>query len=285
MKTHLATSLPSAPSQEVKAGHVLFGNDLSESKLQLWYQQEEEAFFEGDAGNGDTDEWYAYMRFVNERVGFAHVDGSSSNVQRLLVLGPGSGKEIEEFNKRHPNCTLNFLEASKNFQRILLNKFNNSNIVQPHYSGCIDLPSESIDLVTAFSVLHHIPNVEKVIAEAGRVLRSGGYFLVREPCSSMGDWGGPRSATPNERGIGKKLMIKFAKKAGFELVMLPVPILFEPFNRLIKKTIGFKFVSFDLLYLIDIFTSKILSMNDYYWRDSYIKKFGPSSYFYVFKKA
>lgn len=142
----------------------------------------------------------------------------------------------------------------------------------------------SQDVVCAFSVLHHIANVSKVIREIGRVTQKGGVLLVREPCSSMGDWRKPRSATPNERGIPKSLMIEFAKNAGFDLVEPAVPILFEPFNRLIKRTIGFGYINFSILYLFDAITSKVLSYNDHYWRDSLRKKLGRSSYFYVFKK-
>lgn len=280
----LTTSLPSNPSPEVRAGRILYGNDLDENQLRTWYQQEEEAFYEGDAGNGDTDKWYDYMRYVNEKIGFEYLARNNAKVDRLLIMGPGSGKEIEEYYSRNPNCELNFLEASKNFQITLREKFPKSKVIQPCIKGKIDLPSLSVDLVTAFSVLHHIPNVEYVMSEAARVTRSGGYFLVREPCSSMGDWGKDRSATPNERGISKSLLISFAINSGFELCESPTAILFEPFNRLIKKTFGKNFIDSRILYPVDLLTSKILTLNDHYWRDTIAKKFGPSSYFYVLRK-
>lgn len=284
MSDRLFTSLPPSPLPTVKSGHILFGNDFTEDQLQRWYRQEEEAYFESDAGSGDVDEWYTYMRFVNEKLGFGCIESLRAKINQVLVLGPGSGKEMEEFNDRNPKCSIIFLEASKNFQRILLEKYPNSRILQPDSSGQVGLYDNTVDLVTAFSVLHHIPNVGKVVMEAGRVLRSGGYFFVREPCSSMGDWGAARSATPNERGISKKLMLEFALAAGFELAMAPTPILFEPINRIIKKTIGFKTVNFSLLYFLDKLISKCIAINDHYWRDNLLKKIGPSSYFYVFKK-
>lgn len=40
---------------------------------------------------------------------------------------------------------------------------------------------ESFDYVVANSVLHHLPNVEQAIAEIGRVLRVGGFYIGREP--------------------------------------------------------------------------------------------------------
>lgn len=44
------------------------------------------------------------------------------------------------------------------------------------------LPCEerSLDVVIAFGVLHHIPDWYKVIAEIGRVLKVGGFFITAE---------------------------------------------------------------------------------------------------------
>lgn len=278
------TSLPADPSDEIKNGNVLFGDDFSKSELERWYKQEEEAYYEGDAGNGDVDPWYAYMRYVNQRLGFGFLNSLNANFNDVLVLGPGSGIEVENLYSNRPDIKLHFVEASNNFQKYLHEKYPTSKIVMPQASGDINLESESIDLFIAFSVLHHIPNVSKVFAEAGRLLRAGCYFLVREPCSSMGDWSQPRSATPNERGISRTLLVKYATDNGFEMIGHPTPILFEPLNRIIKKTIGFDCVNHKVLYTLDSLISRALSINDYYWRDSFIKKFGPSSYFYVFKK-
>jgi len=42
------------------------------------------------------------------------------------------------------------------------------------------IPSESIDLITAMVSFHHIIPVEPVIKEVVRLLRPGGYFVIRE---------------------------------------------------------------------------------------------------------
>jgi hypothetical protein len=121
-----------------------------------------------------------------------------------------------------------------------------------------------------------------VLREIGRVTKSGGALFVREPCSSMGSWCPPRLATPNERGIPKRLMTRFARAAGFELISV-IPILFEPLNKILKRTIGFR-VPFPVLYAIDRGISSSLSWNDHYWRDTFSRKLGPSSYYYLFHK-
>lgn len=279
------SSLPFEISQSVKDGTYLVGDDFTEEQLTEWFSQEREAFFESDAGNSDEDPWYAYMRYVNELIGFSALAREPRRTSSMLVLGPGSGTEVELFALSHPECRLTFLEASTRFQDELRRRFPRSIIIEPHASGSIELDCETQDVVCAFSVLHHIPNVSKVLSEISRVTRPGGLLLVREPCSSMGDWRFPRSATPNERGISRKLLVDMAVRAGLAAEREPIPVLLEPINSLLKKTIGFRRVPFPLLYWIDRTLSKLASLNDHYWRDSRLKKVGPSSYFYLFRKT
>lgn len=278
------TSLPSEVGEDIRSGRVLVGDDFTQDQLERWFAQEQEAFFHDDAGNSDRDPWYAYMRYVNTRLGFERVRETGSRPESVLVLGPGSGIEIEEFAANHPDWQLNFLEASSNFSTELRRKWPAAVIVPPRASGDIDLLDESQTLVCAFSVLHHIPNVSKVMSEIGRVTRCGGTVLVREPCSSMGDWRGPRSATPNERGISRAYLTEAARRSGLRPQLQPVPVLLEPLNKIIKRTIGYRFVPFWLLYLVDRSLSGLAALNDHYWRDTWFRKLGPSSYFYVFRK-
>jgi ubiquinone/menaquinone biosynthesis C-methylase UbiE len=50
------------------------------------------------------------------------------------------------------------------------------------------LPGESLDACFAITVLHHIPDWEKAVKEAARLLRSGGVFLVEEPQEASFNW-------------------------------------------------------------------------------------------------
>ena len=45
----------------------------------------------------------------------------------------------------------------------------------------IDLPDESVDRVTCWEALHHVPNPDRVIAEMSRVLKRGGIAGFSEP--------------------------------------------------------------------------------------------------------
>ena len=282
----VGTSLPAEVSDDIRAGRVLAGDELGADQLATWFAQEKEAFYRADAANSEVDPWYAYMRFVNERLGFVQVDAAAAEPKSVLVIGPGSGVEITEFSRRNPHWRLHFLEASENFSLALARKWPDAVILRPQTSGDIELDSGSQMLVCAFSVLHHIPNVSKVVREVSRVLASGGTFLVREPCSSMGDWRLPRSTTPNERGISRRLLVEFARRCGLRPVRTPVPILFEPLNRIfLRGPLRRGAVPLRTLYVIDRTVSCLVSLNDHYWRDRWYKKIGPSAYFYVFRKA
>jgi len=288
-KSKLITSLPLEISDEIKNGSVLAGDDYNEQQLRTWFSQEQEAFYRVDDGNkestmSETDPWYAYMRFQNELFVFSRIEKLPSKPKSILLLGPGSGIEVERFAADNPEWVLNFIEASDNFKAELKMKFPASYIVDPKVTGDISLEDNSQTVVCSFSVLHHLPNVSKIINEVARITQPGGLFFVREPCSSMGDWRYPRSATPNERGISWQLLVKMAESAGFEIEGSPLPILFEPINKVLKKTIGFAVVPFRVLCWLDRFISWLLTRNDWYWRDTWYKKIGPSSYFYVFRK-
>lgn len=279
------TSLPFELSSKIKNGDELAGDNFSEEKIEKWFIQEQEAYYEMDSEHDlASDPWYVYMRYVNEKLGFKYINRLKRKNGAMLVIGPGPGVEVDKFCSSNSDWQLFFLEASENYMTELQRKFLNSCIVKPRINGAIDLEDNKVDAVVAFSVLHHIPNVSKLISESFRVLNSGGILLVREPCSSMGDWRYKRSATPNERGISKQLLLKMANEAGFILLHKPIPIIFEPINTILKKTIGFSFIPNSLLYIIDSIISKIVSFNDYYWRDKWYKKIGPSSFFYVFVK-
>lgn len=283
--TNRTTSLPGEITTEIKKGDKLAGDDLDEVALRLWYQQEQEAFFEGSSASASDDPWYRYMRYVNERLGFAFVERSKVRVRSLLVLGPGGGEEVQGFTKRHPECRVTFVEASQGFRTTLKKRFPKSTVIEAEPLGTIPCDDESMTLITAFSVLHHVAHVSKILRERARILERGGLLLVREPCSSMGDWRLPRSATPNERGIPRKWMISACGAAGLVVERKPVPVLFEPLNKLLKRTIGFGAVPFSVLYVMDRGLSALVAANDHYWRDSLLKKIGPSSYFYVFRKS
>jgi len=280
MKTH--TSLPQNITDDLRSGRVLAGDDLRGDALERWYAEEKEAYFQEGADSGETDPWYAYQRYVNDQLVFRHV--ANRRPGTILFLGAADGIEAAGFHRRHPEWHLAFIESSDSFRAALNKRFPGAEVRAPGLDGRMPFADGSVDVVCAFSVLHHIANVTDVMRETARTLKPGGEFFVREPCSSMGDWRGPRSATPNERGISNDWMLATARAVGLRLSARPVPVVFDPLNKMLVRTIGFRFVPMPVLYFVDRAISSMLAANDHYWRDTPLKKLGPSSYLFTFQK-
>jgi SAM-dependent methyltransferase len=276
------TSLPQDITDDLRSGRVLAGDDLRGDALARWYAQEKEAYFQEGADSGETDPWYAYMRYVNDRLVFHHVAKRPSGT--ILFLGAADGIEAADFHRRHPGWRLAFIESSDSFRAALTQRFPGAQVKEPGLDGRMPFADGSVDVVCAFSVLHHIANVTDVLRETARILTPGGAFFVREPCSSMGDWRRARSATPNERGISRQWMLTNAGAVGLRTIGRPVPVVFEPINKMLVRTIGFRPIPLPLLYVVDRFISSVLAANDHYWRDTPLKKLGPSSYLFTFQK-
>jgi len=278
------SSLPSLINEDVIKGNVLAGDDIDEKGLITWYMEEENAFYDSENSNCEEDPWYEYMCFVNKKLTSKPIKKFIKNAKRILFVGPGSGYEVYYYKKTLKNAEISFLESSKDFQKLLQEKFPCSKNIQPRHSGKIDVENNYFDIIFFFSVLHHIPNVSRVINEASRVCKKGGLVIIREPCASMGNWRKERSSTPNERGISKKVMLKFAAKANLKVIKKPIPILLEPINKFLHRNNLYKYINFKFLYFVDKILSKFVSFQDYYWRDNLWKKIGPSSYYYFFLK-
>lgn len=279
------TSLPQIIDSKIKSGDHLAGNDFSIDDIKIWFNQEKEAYYVQDSGqNLVEDRWYEYARYLNHKVGFDKLTFDENDNFSVLVIGPGPGKEIEKFSKKYKNAKLHFIESSENYKNELRIAFPNSVVLDANIDASINLKSNSINLIVAFSVLHHIPNITKCLGELYRVLKDDGIMFLREPCSSMGDWRGPRSATPNERGISKKWFLKEFDKLNLRVFTKPVPVLFDQLNKIIVKSFFGKFMSNYMIYVLDRIISKIVSVNNHYWRDSFFKKIGPSAYFYHLRK-
>ncbi|MGB3722631.1 MAG: methyltransferase domain-containing protein [Pacificimonas sp.] len=101
----------------------------------------------------------------------------------------------------------------------------------PQSNGDIDLIDSSAGIATALGVLHHIPNVTHVLSEIVRILKPGGYLLLREPISWMGDWRQPRrGATRHERGLPLPWLRATMRDLGLDTVK-EIPCLFGPLAR------------------------------------------------------
>ena len=176
------------------SGEELWGDNFNSDQIEEWYKQEKDAY-EDLLRSYDYEYKYIYHAH-NYQFGYKYLDFASIN--NALGFGASTGDEFFPIADRLNNITI--LEPGLSNPSPIGNIF--PKIVEPNPSGIIPFENESFDLITCFGVLHHCPNVSFILEELIRVLRKGGFLLVRESIRSMGDWRKPRQlCTPNERGI------------------------------------------------------------------------------------
>lgn len=109
------------------------------------------------------------------------------------------------------------------------------------------LPSSSVDVVTINSVLHHIPNLKVLFTEMDRVLKSGGYIIIKHE--------------PNIRFVKNRILrllylflTLLRKKRRFKAQVTDTPIHTKTIEKLEDEGIVFDppLSSFDLQSLVDI---------------------------------
>lgn len=59
--------------------------------------------------------------------------------------------------------------------------YDNIEVIQADLQKKLPLPANSADTITMLAVLEHLPQPEKAVAEAFRILKPGGVFLVTVP--------------------------------------------------------------------------------------------------------
>lgn len=195
------------------SGKKLYGNDFSQAQIDAWFTDEAEGYFNLTKTSADGEYTYRYHA-LNRRHGFSKLP--QKRFGHVLGIGSAYGDELKPILAHSDRISI--LEPSDGFKKTMLNGAPVS-YVKPVASGDIPFNSGSLDLITCFGVLHHIPNVSKVLNEFYRVLKPGGYALVREPIISMGDWRKPRTGlTKRERGIPLLVLREFVDQAGFKMV-------------------------------------------------------------------
>ena len=171
------------------SGQKLYGEDLSDADIAQWFADEREGYYQ--LTRTFTKYTYSYHALNNEH-GFRHLP----HRRFLRVLGIGSAHG-DEFAPVLDHCDdITILEPSEG----LTNR--SFNYVRPDISGIMPFEDNCFDLITCFSVLHHVPKVSTYLKEIARVLSPSGYALISEPIVSMGDWRTLRPGlTKRERGI------------------------------------------------------------------------------------
>jgi SAM-dependent methyltransferase len=261
-------------------GTALYGNDLEGADLQRWYDEEEHGFVglaTDQYANDDGD-------FEIGTKAFNRSHGSCLPRQHFatcLAIGCANGEDVVSLEADIGRIIA--VEPSRHWWKDRIGNVP-AEYRAPTLEGLLDLPDGSVDLVVALGALHHVAKVELLLNELGRVLRRGGWLLVREPINSMGDFRQLRPGlTRNERGIPPQLMTRFIAGAQLDLVAAK-PCSFQAINRFVQLFGRSTAYDSPMLVRLDAVVSKLTLFNARYWRPRLVDKFAPTSMVYVARK-
>jgi ubiquinone/menaquinone biosynthesis C-methylase UbiE len=133
-------------------------------------------------GDKETVDYFLAVekdRFAQQPWTPAYFEYSRFSEKRVLEIGIGQGTDLMQFAKAGADCwgvdiTDNHLKlTARNFRlrdkKVELCKADATQL---------PFPDNSFDCVYSFGVLHHIPEVERAIAEVNRVLKPGGIAMI-----------------------------------------------------------------------------------------------------------
>ena len=250
-------------------GTRLWGDDLTGADLEAWFADERAGY----AQLGPPGE-YGYDA-LNRHHGFRHVPNHT--IDHALAFGAGSGRELLPIAERIRHATIVDVRVVASALPVPTDR------VMPAASGVLPLADHSFDLATCFGALHHVANVSRVLGELHRVLRPGGYALVREPIVSLGDWRRPRRGlTKRERGLPLAWLHGAFARAGFTIEREAV-CWFPPLTRT-AHALGMRapFTSAAFARL-DAIAARAFAWNLRYHAVTAVQKLRPTSAFFVLR--
>ncbi len=258
------------------SGKLLYGEDLTDEAVDKWFFIEQENTDFG-AKNCINKNKYFYHA-INKFHGFNRI-GNKINM-RVLAIGGAYGKELLPVKNKIGEIYI--LEASSYFKNDNIDSIPINYLkASPH--GYIPLNDNMIDLVTCFWVLHHLPKVTRTICEIQRVLKPGGFALIRDYTGSMGDWTKNCSGiSQHERGIPLNLFRKIIHESGLEIVH-ERKCIFSITNNL--EEFGIHPYNSHLFTRLDDIICNYVPWRYKYHATNIFNKITPSCVFYVLRKV
>jgi SAM-dependent methyltransferase len=270
--------------QRYFSGAELYGDDFDAAQIAGWFADEEHGYadLQGVDPRGPAPQQrpaYGYAA-LNVHHGYSALP-RSLRFRHALGFGSNLGDELLPVLDRVERITL--LDAS---DRYVVSDLQGVPVryLLADPAGAIAIESGSVDLITCFGVLHHIPNVSAVVRELARVLAPGGWLLLREPTTTMGDWRRPRRGlTLRERGIPRALLVSMVERSGLR-VRRARDCLFPPWVRLCGA-LGVGTFGSAAATAMDSLLASASAWNYAYHRSSVLARFAPASLFVVATKT
>jgi len=127
--------------------------------------------------------------------------------KHVLEIGTGVGTDARQIISRGGDYVgINVDKGSVDATKRALNVFGLTGMVEQSSATNLFLEDESIDVVYSFGVLHHIPEVNKAVAEIDRVLKPGGELLIM---------------LYNRDSINYQIEIRFLRRLVLRILTLP----------------------------------------------------------------
>ena len=255
-------------------GSQLWGDDFEPHEIAAWFEEEREAY--ASLGEGSPTA-YGYHA-LNQRHGFRWI--GNGPFDHVLGFGSARGHELEPIVARARRITL--VEPS----RVATAAIGGVPVehVAPVASGILPFADATFDLITCFGVLHHIPNVSRVLAELHRCLRPGGHALVREPVVSMGDWRRPRvGLTRRERGLPLAWFERALANTNFT-IRRATPCWFPVVTRLAHALGARAPFNRTAIVAVDEVAARAFAWNLRYHATTIFQKLRPTSMFFVLER-
>lgn len=271
---------PLSTDTEIEAclvGDRLYGNDFTPDQIARWYADEKEGY--ANLGAKDAATYKYQYHAMNVAHGYKQLP-TNRRFAHAMGFGAAYGDELEPIAPRIDQITI--VDPSDAFVKKDVHGVP-ATWVKPDPSGRLPFADASFDLITCFGVLHHIPNVSFVLNELARVLKPGGYALIREPVVSMGDWRKPRQGlTKHERGIPLKVLRRMVADTGLTIVR-ERRIVFRPWV-LISIKLGVWPFNSTWSTAMDDFFSRLFLWNHRYHASGVLDKFRASAVYVVLFK-
>jgi SAM-dependent methyltransferase len=258
------------------SGLKLYGDAFTDEEIADWFADEQRGYFA--ITNGAAQRRPEYDALYGLTL-FRHVRGQQFD--NCLAIGSAGGNDVRPLAPQ-----VNQFIVIEPTQECWVKQIGGkpASYRAPTLRGKIDMPSQSMDIATTISCLHHIANVSDILREVHRVLRPGAPLLLNEPISFMGDWRKPRvGVTKNERGIPAQWLFNKLAEIGFTIERA-TPCYFSPMVRA-YHLVGVKPFQHPPLVWIDLALCSLTNWNAKYERVRFFRKFAPGQISIVARKS